>query len=143
MHHGEKTPILSSNGNKLSPLGAHQMVLAGQSMRSRYIIANTNQSSAIAPIVDLSQNSIDNTQLRIASTNAEYVSASATAFMGGLYPPRGGIIIDEDTMLSNSTLVQYPWDGWQFANVSVVLWEDLGDVVSLANRCLDWDCVFA
>jgi len=96
------------------------MLLAGQSIRSRYIIANTNQSSAIAPIENISLNSIDNTQLRIASTNAEYVSAGATAFMGGLYPPRGGITIDDDTILSNNTLVQYPWDGWQFANVSLV-----------------------
>ena len=117
-YHGEKTPILSSNGDKLSPLGAQQMLLAGQSIRYRYVVPNINQSSASARIVNLSTNSIDNTQLKVASTNIEYVSAGATAFMGGLYPPRDEIIIDDQTNLSNGTLMQYPWDNWQFANVS-------------------------
>ena len=52
----------------------------------------------------------------IMSTNDEFVTASAMAFMQGLYPPRG-VVVDDESMLGNGTLEQFPLGGYQYPNI--------------------------
>jgi len=120
-YHGEKTPSLANAGYNLSPIGATQLLQAGHTIRDRYVKppANGSRITSAAPINGLSGNAIENTQLTIMSTNDEFVTASAMAFMQGLYPPRNALIVEEETILSNSTILEYPLDGYQYPNVSV------------------------
>jgi len=121
-YHGEKTPALAYNGYHLSPLGANQLLGAGSVVRDRYVSPPLNETdlTEAAPINGLSVSSIQNTQLDIMSTDDEYVVASAMAFMQGLYPPLQEFILDAETLLSNSSYVQYPLDGYQYPNVETV-----------------------
>jgi len=117
-HHGERIPTLTSGPYNPTPLGAQQSLLSGSLIRNRYIQApkNGSQLTTYAPIHGLSVNDIDNEQLVVMSTNDEFVSASAMAFMQGLYPPRG-VVVDAESMLGNGTLEQYPLGGYQYPNI--------------------------
>jgi hypothetical protein len=128
-YHGEKVPTLLSNGPlNLTPLGANQLLGAGSIIRSRYIsaIGNDSEITTPAPILGISVNSIDNSQLYILSTDDEYISSSALAFMQGLYPP--ATVIDQESILGNGTVDQYPLNGYQYPNLGTVSTLDLNYV---------------
>jgi hypothetical protein len=128
-YHGEKVPTLLSNGLlNLTPLGANQLFEAGSIIRNRYIsaLANDSEITSSAPILGISVNSIDNSQLYILSTDDEYISSSALAFMQGLYPP--ATVIDEESILGNSSVDQYPLNGYQYPNLGTVSTLDLNYV---------------
>ena len=88
-YHGEKIPALNEGPYNLTPLGANQLLQAGQTIRDRFISgsSNSSQPSATSLINSLSVNEIDNSQMEILTTTDEYVTASAMAFMQGLYGP--------------------------------------------------------
>ncbi len=121
-YYGEKTPSLTNGPYNLSPLGANQMLQAGSFLRNRNINppANGSELSAPAPINGISVQSIDNSQLYVLSTDDEFISGSALAFMQGLYPPTGYPIIDEQDILANGTNLGFPLDGYQYPNVGTV-----------------------
>lgn len=118
-YHGEKTPALFPGPYDLTPLGANQLYEAGQVFRNRYISgpANGTTTTAPSPINGISVSAIDNSQLSILGTDDPWVSASATAFMQALYPPRNSIVIDLESMLGNLSLDQYPLNGYQYPNI--------------------------
>lgn len=90
---GESTPHLTTTHLTLTPLGAHQALHAGAAIRARYLAPEENPDyaniTAHHPIRGLHPTRLDNTQLRILASPEHPVSASALAFMQGLYPPVG------------------------------------------------------
>lgn len=104
--HGEKTPAFSHpSPYDLTPLGAQQLYNAGQGVRNRYI-TSLNISQSTFPVNGLSVNAIENQQLYVLGTDDSFVSASATAFMQGLYPPFDALDFGEESQLGNGSLVQ-------------------------------------
>lgn len=111
-YHGEKIPLLHEGPYKLTPLGANQLLQAGQTVRERYLSTSSNGSVPML-INGLSTNDIDNEQIEILTMTDEFITASALAFMQGLYPPRSTIT----NILDNGTLEQFPLNGYQYPNV--------------------------
>jgi hypothetical protein len=124
VNHGEKIPYLNRGPYNLTPLGANQLLEAGSVVRDRYLSPPVNGSQLTEgfPINGLNVNDIENTQLYIASQNDEYVSSSAMAFMQGLYPPRssGTLTVDEESIMGNGSLIQYPLSGYQYPNIETL-----------------------
>jgi hypothetical protein len=120
-YHGEKTPAITNGPYNLSPLGANQLLLAGSLVRSRYVDPPSVESPLYtsAPVEGISVQAIDNAQLYVLSTEDEFISGSALAFMQGLYPPRA-LVIDAEAILSNSTVEVHPLNGYQYPNINTV-----------------------
>jgi hypothetical protein len=121
-YHGEKTPALFPGPYDLTPLGANQLYEAGQIIRDRYISAPPNGThlTNFSPINGISSSAIDNSQLVVFSTDDPWVSASAMAFLQALYPPRDSIVVDLESILGNSSLDQYPLNGYQYPNIETL-----------------------
>jgi hypothetical protein len=121
-YHGEKTPALFPGPYDLTPLGANQVYEAGQVIRDRYIsgVANSSKITTSAIINGISQSAIDNSQLVVLSTDDPWISASAMAFLQALYPPSNSIVVDLESMLGNSSLAQYPLEGYQYPNIETL-----------------------
>ncbi|TVY35660.1 hypothetical protein LSUB1_G006321 [Lachnellula subtilissima] len=120
-YHGEKIPALHDGPYNLTPLGANQLLQAGQTIRDRYISSPSNSSiTGSYPIDGLQENEIDNGQMSVLSTTDEYITASALAFMQGLYPPRSTAteVVDEESIMGNGTLEQFPLNGYQYPNIA-------------------------
>jgi hypothetical protein len=121
-HYGEKIPDATAGPYELTPYGANQMYNAGQIIQGRYIWPLPNETEGITSyyrINGLSSTEIDNSQMYILSTDDEFVSASALAFMQALYPPVS-LELDPDAIMSDSSLKQYPLGGYQYPNVQTV-----------------------
>jgi hypothetical protein len=121
-HYGEKIPDATPGPYELTPYGANQMYNAGQIIQGRYIWPLPNKTAGITSserINGLSPTEIDNSQLYILSTDEEFVSASALAFMQALYPPVSLELVS-DANMSDSSLEQYPLGGYQYPNVQTV-----------------------
>jgi hypothetical protein len=114
-HYGEKIPDATPGPYELTPYGANQMYNAGQIIQGRYISSLPSNER----INGLSSTEIDNSQLYILSTDDEFVSASALAFMQALYPPVY-FELDPDAIMSDSSLEPYPLGGYQYPNVQTV-----------------------
>ena len=114
-YHGEKIPALHEGPYNLTRLGANQLLQAGQTIRNRYISgpSNGSQITGSYPIARLSVNDIDNSQMEVMTMTDEYITASALAFMQGLYPPRSTAteVVDEESIMGNGTLEQFPLNG--------------------------------
>lgn len=142
IYHGEKTPSLFSGPYDLTPVGANQLYEAGQVVRSRYLTSSSSNLTSSANIHGINQDGIDNSQLLILSTDDPWVSASAMAFMQALYPPRSGIVIDPESELGNSSLAQYPLNGYQYANVQTLSVLDFNRLwIAGDDGCNNWDIV--
>jgi hypothetical protein len=116
-YHGERVPFLEEGPYDLTPLGANQMLQSGQLVRSRYIDppSNGSQLTLGMPINGIYPIALDNTQFSILSTDDQYISTSAMAFMQGLYPP--AFILDAESEMGNGTVEQYPLGGYKYPNV--------------------------
>jgi hypothetical protein len=102
----------------LTPIGANQLYEVGQVYRERYITAAGNSSLTTAsPIYGLNTNAIDSAQLQIMATDDQWETASAMAFMQGFYPPRNALVLDLESMLANSSVAEYPLNGYQYPNI--------------------------
>lgn len=120
-YHGEKTPALLAGPYDLTPVGANQLYTAGSILRDRYISGVTNSSIVSpAPINGMNLHQIDNDQLLVLATNDQWVSASATAFMQGLYPPFDSLTFDLESLLGDSGQEAYPLNGYQYPNVQTL-----------------------
>src|SRR3954451_15731596 len=105
------------------------MLDAGSIIRDRYIQppSNGSQLTTSAPIAGISVFGIENTQISITSTDEEYVSGSALAFMQGLYPPNDNFL-DSAGQLANGDYIQSPLNGYQYPNIETVGLNDMNYV---------------
>jgi hypothetical protein len=129
INHGEKTPSASDGDSTLTPAGAHQMLLQGQVFRARYLNGSSSTNSSdedalqTALIQDIGKDGIVNSQLAISAQSNQWTTASAMAFLQGLYPAAekqfpsiiGGPDISNDWIAD--TEEEYPLDGYQYPMV--------------------------
>ncbi|OCL04352.1 phosphoglycerate mutase-like protein, partial [Glonium stellatum] len=122
---GERTPAIDSSVvRQLTALGAQQLYSAGEAFRGRYINSLNGRSTALgsAPIIGLSANVIDNDETYVLAPDEAWLVASAQAFLQGLYPPftlsrTAALMLDPSYILANGTYMEYPLDGYQYAQV--------------------------
>lgn len=124
IYHGEKTPLLTpyATSSDLTPLGAQQLYQAGSALRERYINGSTG-----TVINGIAGSAIDNSQLYILGLDDSYVTASAMAFMQGLYPPFPEVG-EGATSSANGLTIQYPTaalNGYQYPAINSVSELDL------------------
>ncbi|KAL1607793.1 hypothetical protein SLS60_002730 [Paraconiothyrium brasiliense] len=133
---GERTPWVRSGTETLSALGAQQMLQLGQNFRGRYIVDDETSATGLGVrlIEGMAPNRINPDQLFIQTLDQPFLVAAAQAFMQGLYPKydlnqtRNGPYPDAVGILANETTVDYPLDGYQYANVLTVGVNDPGSV---------------
>jgi hypothetical protein len=134
MFYGERTPLRGSVDPTLTPYGAQQMYAQGNMFRARYLDNTTVAlNSNYVPIKGIERNAIDNTQLNVMANTDSYVTASALAFLQGLYPPLTQAIASDaggmpTAMLANGTLINYPLNGYQYPNVQSLSVLDLNSI---------------
>lgn len=128
---GESTPWVRSGTQLLTALGAQQMFELGNNFRGRYIDADTGSTRlGSRPIADMSQDQLNPDQLFVQTLDSPHLTASAQAFIQGLYPPsssnstQNGPLSDLFGLLANRSAVQYPLNGYQYANVQALGKED-------------------
>jgi len=116
---GERTPVLGPGQQILTALGAQQMHKLGQNFRTRYITGNTNAGIGVQHIAGMSQDTLNNNQVLVQSTDQQHLVSSAQAFMQGLYPPRniGNGTASTGGLLANGSAIDYPLGGYQYANI--------------------------
>ncbi|CAO2650775.1 Nn.00g020670.m01.CDS01 [Neocucurbitaria sp. VM-36] len=116
---GERTPIIRPGNPVLTALGATQMLTLGQNFRTRYITGDSPNGLGKEHIAGMSQNTLDNDQIMVKTLDKQYLVASAQAFMQGLYPPHalGNGTGDVSGLLANGEAIDYPLDGYQYANI--------------------------
>jgi hypothetical protein len=117
--HGERTPKIFARPN-LTPLGAQQAISAGRAIRTRYIEGPDTNVTKNFPIRGLQVNQINNTQLYILTTDEDYMAATAQAVMQGVYPPLGQLYVDDEAILANNTMIQYPIGGYQYPTMDTI-----------------------
>jgi hypothetical protein len=142
-YHGEKTPDLFAGPYDLTPVGATQLYEVGQLYRERYITGAANSSLTNAsPIYGLNTYAIDNSQLQIMATDDPWISASAMAFMQALYPPQNATVPNLESMLANSSLAEYPLNGYQYPNIETLSLLDFNHVwIAGDDDCNNYDVV--
>ena len=121
---GEKTLVLEKAASpRLTALGAQQLYQLGEAFRGRYIDAQSDHSGlGQQPLLNLASNRLDSAQLEIRTLDTPYLVASAQAFMQGLYPPSSNsssALPADGTVLANGTVVDFPLQGFQYADVEV------------------------
>lgn len=87
------SPLINSPPT-LSALGQQQAMLAGSTIRRRYIDGEGNNVTGVARISRLAKNGtkdiLDHKMLDIMSTDDQRDVGAALSFMQGLYPPLSG-----------------------------------------------------
>lgn len=116
---GERTPILRNNTQRLTALGANKLYTLGQNFRTRYIAGDKPSALGVEHITGMSTDILDNDQVWVQTLDAPYLISSAQAFMQGLYPPHGiaNGTADVTGILADGTSVDYPLNGYQYANI--------------------------
>ncbi|KAI9821975.1 MAG: hypothetical protein M1827_002557 [Pycnora praestabilis] len=121
--YGERSPLILSEPNVLTPVGAQQLYSAGTFFRNRYLTppANANDGSVMtnSSVLGISTHNIDNSQIYAMSLVDEYITGSAQAFMQGLYPPVD-MILTSDNHLANGSIIDYPLSGYQYPQIQTV-----------------------
>ncbi|KAE9380286.1 phosphoglycerate mutase-like protein [Stipitochalara longipes BDJ] len=142
-YHGEKTPDLFAGPYDLTPVGANQLYEVGQVYRERYITGSANSTLTNAsPIYGINTYAIDNYQLQIMATDDPWVSTGAMAFMQALYPPRNALVLDLESMLANSSLAEYPLNGYQYPNIESLSILDFNHLwIAGDDDCNNYDIV--
>ncbi|TKA74228.1 hypothetical protein B0A49_02027 [Cryomyces minteri] len=114
---GERSPWQLGNiRTALTSYGAQQAYDAGTSFRERYIAQNGS-----ARIYGLNALSLDSAEFYAMCLDLQYTSASAQAFIQGLYPPytinnTATVMLDSPNVY-NSTFVEAPLGGYQYAQI--------------------------
>ncbi|KAI9722030.1 MAG: hypothetical protein M1812_001990 [Candelaria pacifica] len=121
--YGERTPLISSFDNVLTPVGAQQLYSAGQQFRSRYITPSSDSTDGSvvtnSSIMGISPRTIDNSQIYAASLVDEYVVNSAQAFLQGLYPPANVTDVNAaQSILANGSVTVNPLGGYQYPRLA-------------------------
>ncbi|EXJ84660.1 hypothetical protein A1O3_05330 [Capronia epimyces CBS 606.96] len=127
--YGDRTPLVLTTSPTLTPLGAQQLYEAGDRIRQRYI---TPSESGSITINGISPYQLDYDQLTVLSTTDQFVSASALAFLQGLYPPlqtsSNYTYIPGQSTFQNGTNLVAPLHGYQYPNIMAVSSNDLNSI---------------
>jgi hypothetical protein len=138
--YGERTPLSGPGlgAGSLTSTGAQQQLSQGSLFRARYLTNGTltgAQSNITdnAPIIGIERAALDNSELSIYASTDDYVTASALAFLQGLYPPvsaafatnNGGM---DAAVLANGSLIDYPLNGYQYPNIQSMSLEEPNSV---------------
>lgn len=115
--YGDRVPLISPDLSILTPLGAQELYSAGSDFRTRYIVPPGSAVASNRTIHGISTDEIDNTQIFVESTFDPFNTASAQAFMQGLYPPTNRTIANLKNQLADGSQVQYPLGGYQYPQI--------------------------
>lgn len=114
--YGDRTPLIFPQEPTLTPLGAQQLYSAGQTFRNRYIGSNGSDTTGTA-ILGISPYILDNQAISILTTSDQFLVASASAFMQGLYPPlelaTANTFATDLSILANGTTVAAPLSNYR------------------------------
>jgi hypothetical protein len=135
---GERTPILRSDTQRLTAVGANQMYTLGQNFRTRYIADEKPNGLRTERIANLSTDILNNDQIRVQTLDTPYLVSSAQALMQALYPPHSISNGTADTtgVLADGTTVDYPLNGYQYASIQAASQDDPKTrIVSGAQNC--------
>ncbi|KAK6381459.1 hypothetical protein LTS17_004517 [Exophiala oligosperma] len=130
--YGDRTPLVLSSTPSLTPLGAQQLYGAGAKIRDRYISPSDGDYTASSTISGISANQLAYDQINILSTDDQYVSASALAFLQGLYPPleesSNWTYIEGQSTVANGTNIVAPLNGYQYPDITTISSNDLNSI---------------
>ncbi|PGH26956.1 hypothetical protein AJ80_01340 [Polytolypa hystricis UAMH7299] len=116
--HGDSTAYALSQPRRLTSWGAQQLFGAGIALRDRYLIPSDDISYFGTLIQGISTSYLASDDISVVSMADQFVSASAQAFMQGLYPPTEHLAdhsySDDDAMMVNGTIVDFPLHGYQY-----------------------------
>ncbi len=132
-HYGDRTPFVLPHDPTLTPLGAQQLYNAGANFRARYVTpGSVEEGDQFTTIRNISPYQLFQDEITVLATNEHYVSASAQAFLQGLYPPLTSssnyTYITGQSPLANGTNIVAPLDGYQYANLQAVSSNDLNAI---------------
>jgi hypothetical protein len=120
--YGDHTPPGLPGSGTLTPGGAKQMFGLGSAFRNRYL--RPSRHDDYVGIVGISPKLIDNSQLLIEASTEPRSSASAIAFMQGLYPQFPHTTCDLDVphlnRLANGSFLNFPMCGYQYPNIRTI-----------------------
>ncbi|KAI9170943.1 hypothetical protein HJFPF1_00422 [Paramyrothecium foliicola] len=152
VHHGEKTPEGGAVDAVLTPVGAQEMLRQGEAFRRRYLSGSSGGNSSetdvmgSAPIEGIERDSLDNSQLALYSQSDEWASASAMAFLQGLYPPAkdefrtdaGGSDLTNDLIYDRTA--DYPLNGYQYPKLLTTSSSDPNSAIIQGTvGCASWE----
>lgn len=127
-NHGERTPRVFGN-ERLTALGAQQVYRAGQNMRNRYLGPSNTANATSYTISNMSTIYLDNNEVNILTDSDEWNSATALAFMQGLFPPLGpSYQVGGQDDLANGTIVEAPLNYYQYPNLGSASSNDLRSI---------------
>ena len=141
--YGDNTPW-ALGAPALTSLGAQQLYGAGSNMRARYVTGESDAADIFSTIRNISPYQLSNDEITILSSDSQYISASAQAFMQGLYPPLEGVFnstyVSGQSMLANGTNVIAPLNGMQYPNIQTLSSYDLNSVwLAGSDSCPSYD----
>lgn len=126
--YGDTTPTALPQSRTLTPLGAQDLYTAGSIFRDRYVSLFSDGSGVETRVQGISPYLLNADQVDVYSTSDQFVTASAQAFMQGLYPPLGksynGTYTNAASSLANGPVVSFPLDGYQYADIYTAGWTD-------------------
>ncbi|KAJ9311231.1 hypothetical protein DTO271D3_8531 [Paecilomyces variotii] len=126
--YGDTTPTAFSVPRRLTSLGAQDLYTAGSVFRDRYVALISNGNQSHTGVQGISPYILSADQVNIYSTSDQFVAASAQAFIQGLYPPLSisynGTYLDSASTLANGSVVSYPLNGYQYADIYTAGWTD-------------------
>lgn len=129
--YGDSTPFVLPTARTLTPFGAQQLYTAGAKIRGRYLLPGDDGATQTTNIYGISTYQLVYDQLSILSTSDQYVSASAQAFLQGLYPPletgSNYTYIPGQSTVQNGTNLVAPLNGYQYPQI-----------VTASNNDLNW-----
>lgn len=131
--YGDRTPMAMDQPPVLTPLGAQQLYNAGANMRSHYVSTDSESTDdSYGTIRRMSPYQIPASQITVLSRDEQYISAGASAFMQGLYPPletdSNYTFIAGQSALADGTNVVAPLSGYQYPRLRTTSENDLNHV---------------
>lgn len=94
----------------------------GAAFRDRYLRPSRHDHHV--GIVGIEPKTIDNSQVHVESSTDRHSSASAIAFVQGLYPPFPHVSCDSDVpshnWMSDGSVLNYPLGGYQYPNIRTI-----------------------
>ncbi|WEW60922.1 hypothetical protein PRK78_006410 [Emydomyces testavorans] len=128
---GDGTPYLSGEAATLTSLGARQLFGVGAAIRERYVNSNYNDTVSSSLIDGISPYKLNNSEISVVATSDQLTSASAQAFMQGLYPPLD--LLESGDVSDNDAIMDFPFSGYQYPNITTIGPRDPGFVELAGN----------
>lgn len=129
---GERTPVLRGP-QKLTAVGAQQMLTLGENFRGRYISPEGDAGLGRQNIANMSVDVLDNSQISVQTLNSPHLVSAAQAFMQGLYPPHSASNSSSESDATGP--VDYPLNGYQYAAVQTYDGDAYQSMYLTAEHC--------